>query len=319
MVAQMSVRLTAHAVFKQSGEHLAGPTGRGVSYEGLMGSAVRWQHLHKYAGVTGVALTVVSGGGNMLRKSDFVRGAGDSALSPELLTEIDNVGRWGTVDNARLLAGALNAMQVPAQVLLAPGMEQVDTAWGPSLPNTSDNRRAAHAAGRVVVIGGGTGENNCTTDAVLASMVVGQAAENLELAGGDPDVALPVYGFKATKVDRICNRDPHRATHLPLKAYDVVYAGHMLDHPEAYGVSADDLARYPDSFGIVDRRTVQTIADAPKDALVSLTIYNGNLHQPLAALHAAERDMSIGTLMVPGDMEPLVHFAGAPIGEAWYR
>ncbi|HSX17055.1 MAG TPA: hypothetical protein VLH86_03075, partial [Patescibacteria group bacterium] len=296
----MSRVITAYAHYKQSGEKIAGPNGYGIGADNLLRSARRLQALHQQAGALGVGVTIVSGGGNFLRKTDFINGyTGSEPLPAELLDEIDTTARWGTVDNARAIGGALNAIGVPATVLLAPGMEQFDSRWGKSLPNTVENRMEVMAAGRVGVIGGGTGGNKCTTDAAVAQITQEQAIFNLQAADGDPDAAAKAYAFKATQVNNVYNRDPHQPGEGELIAYDVVSAAEMLASPGDYGVSPEDLLRHPEKMGVVDTLTVEILAAAPEGAPVSLNVYNGDRYSPVEALAAMQSGNHIGTLIVP--------------------
>ena len=287
---------TAH--FKQSGELIAGPGGTGWSLDALDRAAAGWQQLYHFAGSAGVNLCVVTGGGNTLRKVDFMAGH-EGQLPTELQAQVDAVARWGTVENARMMAMALTARSVPNQVLLAPGMVQNDGTLGKSQPNTLENRLVAYAQGKIVVVGGGTGHNNCTTDAAVLTVAEEQAWHELEKADGDPGAAAQSWALKATKVHKVLNRDPRREPENPdepLIAYDVIDARHMLQHPANYGVRPEDLAERPDMFGIVDRETVDRLANSAVG--VTLNVYNGEEHTPFQALDALMRREPLGTLIL---------------------
>jgi uridylate kinase len=245
-----------------------------------------------------VNLCVVTGGGNTLRKTDFMLGR-EGQLPPELQEQVDAVARWGTVENARMMAMALTARGVPNQVLLAAGMAQEDGTLGKSQPNTLENRLTAYEQGKIVVVGGGTGHNNCTTDAAVVAVAEEQAWYELEEANGDPRAATPSWALKATKVHKVLNRDPRRQPahpDEPLIAYDVIDARHMLESPADYGVRPEDLAERPDMFGVVDRETVDLLANSAVG--VTLNVYNGEEHTPLQALDALMRREPLGTLIL---------------------
>ena len=129
----------------------------------------------------GVQTAVVVGGGNLLRGRDL---SDNPAIRR---TTADYMGMMATVMNALALQDSLEARGVPVAVMSAIAMRSVCQTW---------NRRdaVAHlAAGKVVLLAGGTGSPFFTTDTCAA----------LRACELEADVVL-----KATKVDGVFDRDP---------------------------------------------------------------------------------------------------------------
>ena len=164
-------------LLKLSGEVLRDPdTGECISDRILAEMAAQIKAVRKL----GVQVGVVIGGGNIFRglkgqDRGFGRAHGD------------NMGMLATMINSLALQSALEAAKVPAQTLAATPM--------PALVELFTFRRAIELldAGKVVLMGGGTGSPFFTTDSAAAL----RAAE----IGAD---AL----LKATKVDGIYDADP---------------------------------------------------------------------------------------------------------------
>lgn len=164
-------------LLKLSGEVLRDPdTGECISDRILAEMAAQIKAVRKL----GVQVGVVIGGGNIFRglkgqNRGFGRAHGD------------NMGMLATMINSLALQSALEAAKVPAQTLAATPM--------PALVELFTFRRAIELldAGKVVLMGGGTGSPFFTTDSAAAL----RAAE----IGAD---AL----LKATKVDGIYDADP---------------------------------------------------------------------------------------------------------------
>ena len=164
-------------LLKLSGEVMRDPdTGECISDRILAEMAAQIKAVRKL----GVQVGVVIGGGNIFRglkgqDRGFGRAHGD------------NMGMLATMINSLALQSALEAAKVPAQTLAATPM--------PALVELFTFRRAIELldAGKVVLMGGGTGSPFFTTDSAAAL----RAAE----IGAD---AL----LKATKVDGIYDADP---------------------------------------------------------------------------------------------------------------
>jgi uridylate kinase len=164
------------ALIKLSGEALSGPIGAGLHGETLgtiandIATAARAGH----------EIAVVVGGGNFFRG---VQGLAKGLDRPSA----DSIGMLGTVMNALALEHAIEAVGVPARAMSAIAM--------PALCESYARRRALDhlANGKVVVLGGGTGNPYFTTD-------TGAALRAAEL---DCDALL-----KATNVDGVYSADP---------------------------------------------------------------------------------------------------------------
>lgn len=272
---------------KQTGERLAGPGGMGWDIDALMSSAHELAELHTGMNEIGLrGVMVVSGGGNHMRGADFVRPwLDDGKEVPEsVMAAADTVGRWGTLDNSEMLAGALTALKVPNVVLLAPGMERRDGVAGEYATNTAENAQAAYKARKLVLAAGGTGDNGCSTDASVAELAMRQARRYKDAAS----IAL-----KATKVAGVYNRNPDRDSDEPLELYDEIYAARML--------------RDPKRFGVVDMRSLEALSRAEEGSAVSLLVYNGRAFSPLNAVRGVIQGRRVGTLIRPG---PLPRSAG---------
>ena len=180
-------------IVKVSGEALAGPAGFGVhqpTLETIVADLAAARAL-------GVTLGVVIGGGN------FIRGASASRSGLPRVTA-DMMGMLATVMNALALEAALEAAGTPARAVAALAM--------PGICETYEQRRAARhlAAGRILVLAGGTGNPFFTTDttAVLRAAELGAQAV-----------------LKATDVDGVYSADPKKDKGA--KRYD------RLTHAEA--------------------------------------------------------------------------------------
>ncbi|MGJ4931435.1 UMP kinase [Bradyrhizobium sp. HKCCYLS2038] len=165
-------------VVKLSGEYLAGPHSFGIdqpTVDRIADDLIAAQKL-------GIEIAVVVGGGNM------VRGVEVSSQGVSRATG-DTMGMLATVMNSLALEAALQRKAAPAVALSAFVMPQVCELF---------TRAAAHkslAEGRIVVLGGGTGNPYFTTDttAVLRAAEIGAQAV-----------------LKATNVDGVYSADPKK-------------------------------------------------------------------------------------------------------------
>jgi uridylate kinase len=185
-------------VVKVSGEALTGPEASGIHQPTLDAIAA---DLAASRGL-GVALAVVVGAGN------FIRGAAASKSGLPRVTG-DMMGMLATVMNGLALEAALEAAGAPARAMTALPM--------PEICETYEQRRAARhlAAGRILVLAGGTGNPFFTTD----TTAVLRAAELRAQAV-----------LKATDVDGVYSADPktdkgarryERLTHAEAIAHDL--------------------------------------------------------------------------------------------------
>ena len=182
-------------VIKLSGEYFAGPNASGFdqpTIDRVAGDLIAAKTL-------GVEIAVVIGGGNL------VRGVEVSSRGVSRTTG-DTMGMMATVMNCLALEAAIERKGTPAQTLTAQVMPQVAELF---------TRRAAHkylAEGRIVLLGGGTGNPFFTTDttAVLRAAEIGAEAV-----------------LKATNVDGVYSADPKQDPSA--KRFD------RLTHSEAIG------------------------------------------------------------------------------------
>jgi uridylate kinase len=163
-------------VIKISGEYLAGAQSSGIdqsTVDRIAGELIAAQQL-------GSEIAVVVGGGNMIRGVE-VSSRGVSRPTG------DTMGMLATVMNCLALEAAIERRGAPARTLSAFVMPQISELY---------TRNAAHkylAEGRIVLLGGGTGNPFFTTDttAVLRAAEIGAQAV-----------------LKATNVDGIYSADP---------------------------------------------------------------------------------------------------------------
>ncbi|MDA9529071.1 MULTISPECIES: UMP kinase [unclassified Bradyrhizobium] len=163
-------------VIKLSGEYLAGQQGFGIdqpTVDRVVDDLIAARHL-------GTEVAVVIGGGNM------VRGVEVSSRGVSRTTG-DTMGMLATMMNCLALEAAIERKGTPARTLSAFVMPEISELF---------TRTAAHkylAEGRIVLLGGGTGNPYFTTDttAVLRAAEIGAQAV-----------------LKATNVDGVYSADP---------------------------------------------------------------------------------------------------------------
>jgi len=163
-------------LLKLSGEALAGPGGYGINPDSADDIAKRLKAVHEL----GVDIALVIGAGNLWRGSSGLERGMDRATA-------DYMGMLATVMNALALMDAMERIGLYTRVQSAVEMHAVAEPY--------IRRRAIRhlEKGRVVILGGGTGNPYFSTDtaAALRAMEVGA------------DVLI-----KATKVDGVYDADP---------------------------------------------------------------------------------------------------------------
>jgi len=165
-------------VVKLSGEYLAGPHSAGidqVTVDRIAGDLIAASRL-------GVEIAVVVGGGNMVRGVE-VSAQGMSRPAG------DTLGMLATIMNCLALEAAIQRKGSPAQALSAFVMPELCELF---------TRAAAHRAlaeGKIVLLGGGTGNPFFTTDTTAV----------LRAAEIDAQAVL-----KATNVDGVYSADPKK-------------------------------------------------------------------------------------------------------------
>jgi uridylate kinase len=174
----MSGKLAYRRVLlKLSGEALTGPDGFGIDPLQAEVIARRVVELH----ALGVELAIVIGAGNLWRGRRGLDRGMDQATA-------DYMGMLGTIMNALALMDAIERAGIQTRVQTAIEMRQVAEPY--------IRRRAIRhlEKGRVVILGGGTGNPFFSTDTAAALRAVEIGAELL---------------IKATKVDGIYDSDPN--------------------------------------------------------------------------------------------------------------
>ena len=173
-------------VLKISGEALAGKNGFGIDYDTVVNICASV----KKCVDLGVQVGIVVGGGN------FWRGRSSGKMDR---TRADHMGMLATVINSLALADALESLGVTVRVQTAIAMQAIAEPY-------IRNRAVRHLEkGRVVIFGCGTGSPFFSTDTTAA----------LRAAEVDADII-----FKATMVDGVYDKDPHRFPDA--KKYDVI-------------------------------------------------------------------------------------------------
>jgi uridylate kinase len=165
-------------LLKLSGEALGGEAGQGISPESVHDMARQVREVHEL----GVEVVIVVGGGNIFR------GLQGSSKGIERATG-DYMGMLATVINALALQDALEKANVHTRVLSAITMTQIAEPF--------IRRRAVRhlEKERVVIFAAGTGNPYFSTDTAAA----------LRANEINAEVVL-----KATKVDGIYDKDPHK-------------------------------------------------------------------------------------------------------------
>jgi len=163
-------------LLKLSGEALAGDRGYGIDPELLAGLAIEIREVLEL----GVQVAVVIGGGNIFRGMAAASSGMDRAGA-------DHMGMLATVMNSLALQDALEQIGVETRVQTALEMREVAEPY--------IRRRALRhlEKGRVVILGGGTGNPYFTTDTAASLRAMEIGAEVI---------------LKATKVDGVYSADP---------------------------------------------------------------------------------------------------------------
>ena len=163
-------------LLKLSGEALAGDKRFGLNYDVITDIC---RSIKKCADL-GVQIGIVVGGGN------FWRGGESGGMDR---TRADHMGMLATTMNALAIADVLESLGVEVRVQTAITMQQVAE---PYIRNRAIRHLEKH---RVVIFGCGTGNPFFSTDTAAALRAV--------------EIEAEVF-FKATMVDGVYNKDPHR-------------------------------------------------------------------------------------------------------------
>jgi len=173
----MAVAKYKRVLLKLGGESLAEPGGFGVSPHMAEEVAAKAQAVHALE----AEVAIVLGAGNIWRGRDGLAHGMDRATA-------DHMGMLATVMNALALADALERMGTTIRVQTAIEMRAIAEPY-------IRLRAIRHLEkGRIVIIGGGTGNPYFTTDTAAALRAMEINADLL---------------IKATKVDGVYAEDPH--------------------------------------------------------------------------------------------------------------
>jgi uridylate kinase len=222
-------------------------------------------------GISGI--TVISGAGNI------VRGAHMRAhdIAPKYA---DVVGRLGLIQNTIVIAEALDEIKIPNQILLTEKMQFVDKTLGLE-KYSSEAVAKAHKEGKIVLIAGGTGEDNVTTD----NAVVFYASDYSKKIGGEVTV------LKGTQVDGVFEDDPAK----------VVNAGRFKT------IGAPYMLKNYERFKVVDKNSLEQLQKSGLSMLVYADgghdIENVLRHDPRYSNNGA----SIGTVILPESTEAIYY------------
>jgi uridylate kinase len=170
-------------LLKLSGESFAPAGQRGISMQEVVDISAQIQR----AAQTGVQIAIVIGGGNILRGAQFT--AGNSSIQE---ATAHYMGMLATLMNGLALQEALESLGVQTRLQTALRVDSVAEFF--------IRRRAIRhlEKGRVVILGGGTGNPHVTTDTAAA-------LRGIEL---EADILL-----KATRVDGVYSDDPEKNPH----------------------------------------------------------------------------------------------------------
>lgn len=163
-------------ILKLSGEALAGDKKFGLNYDVITDIC---KSIKKCVDL-GVQIGIVVGGGN------FWRGRESGGMDR---TRADHMGMLATTINALAIADVLESLGVEVRVQTAITMQQVAE---PYIRNRAIRHLEKH---RVVIFGCGTGNPFFSTDTAAALRAV--------------EIEAEVF-FKATMVDGVYDKDPHR-------------------------------------------------------------------------------------------------------------
>ena len=227
-------------LLKLSGEALAGDQHFGLNYDVInpICEAIR------DAAALGVQIGIVVGGGN------FWRGRSSGSMDR---TRADHIGMLGTAMNALAVADALEHLGFDVRVQTAISMQQVAEPY-------IRNRAVRHLEkGRVVVFGCGTGNPFFSTD----------PAASLRAAEIGADAV-----FKATMVDGVYDKDPHKFADAV--KYDTLTVSEVLNK----------------NLGVMDA----TAASMCKDNHLPMLVFD--LSDPKNIVRAV-RGEPIGTVVLP--------------------
>lgn len=165
-------------LMKLSGEVLAGEKHIGIDFGTVRDFAEKLSEIRN----AGIELSLVIGGGNMIRGRDSEEYGLDRV-------SLDGIGMLGTVMNALAVKTALDSLNVPAKVLSAVSISPIAELY------SRERAREYMKAGNIVMFGAGTGHPFFSTDTAAALRASELGLDCL---------------IKGTKVDGIYDKDPNK-------------------------------------------------------------------------------------------------------------
>nr|XP_054775376.1 uridylate kinase-like [Lytechinus pictus] len=198
---------------------------------------------------------LVLGGGNLLRGSEIfadfemIDGSIPKPRSARISSRLDFAGMFGTVANALVFSAVLERIGLQHQILSKLPLENYSEAY---------SRRAASealAARRIVIVAGGVGEPNFTTDSV-AFYLAEQHGANRVL-------------FGKHRVNGIFNADPS-TTSAPEFISEISFADLARRKLNIFGSKATQIAAK-----IENSIEVQVFDIAPPSSLLDAFFYRG--------------------------------------------
>jgi uridylate kinase len=218
-------------------------------------------------------ITVISGSGNIVRGAEIRK----HDIAPKYA---DLMGRLGLIQNTIVIAEALDEIKIPNQILLTEKMQLVDKSLTLS-SYSADVVAKAHKDGKIVLIAGGTGEDNVTTD----NAVVFYASDYSSKIGGEVTV------LKGTQVDGVFEDDPTKVVNA--QRFKTIGAPQML--------------REYEKFKVVDKSSLEQIVKSKLSMLVYADgghdIENVLRHDP----RHNDNGAPIGTIIEPKDIKPVFY------------
>ena len=217
-------------------------------------------------------LVIVPGAGNLVRGDRFE----SAGVAPD---GAHRDGRLATIINADRMAAALTQLDAPNVLLTAPSISYQDGKFMP-LSYSAKVVGEAISANKIVIIGGGNGEDNATTDNAVA-FYAGDYARSTK---------AKVIVLKGTKYDGVFNEDPKTAPDA--KKIKSIGAPNMLA----------DFKRY----SVIDKASLQRLIDGN----LSMLVYKAEAHDVAEILRSTlggDPNSSICTTIVPYDKKPVFY------------
>lgn len=200
-------------ILKLSGEAFGTGGKSGISIDETLNVAKQAKRIAQ----RGVQLSIVVGGGNILRGAQFVVGSGE-VVKP---ATAHYMGMLATVINGLALQEALESLRCETRLMTAIRMETVAEPY-------IRRRCLRHLEkGRIVILAGGTGNPFVTTDTAAA------------LRGRELEANILL---KATRVDGVYSADPEKNPHA-VRYETLTYSQLLRDNLKVMDASAIDMCR----------------------------------------------------------------------------